>query len=58
MDGVDERSVEIENERTHRSVGPRLRSRQELTAAKGSRTLRAYIWSDHLTRGFFGEVSP
>lgn len=57
VDGVDERSVEIENERTHGLLAPRLPPRQELTAAKGSRRLRPYIWSDHLTRGFFGEVS-
>src|SRR5256886_15852175 len=51
---VDERPVEIENERTHRLVGARLRSGRQLTAAKGSRRLRHYIWSDHLTRNFGG----
>jgi hypothetical protein len=58
VDGVDECPVEIEDERTHLFLAPSLRSRPELTAAKGRRTLPPYIWSDHLTRGFFGEVCP
>jgi len=37
---------------------PSVRSPQELTATVASRTLRHYVWSDHLTRGYFGEVSP
>src|SRR5205814_197571 len=57
IDRVDERPVEIENERTHRLVGARLRLGSQLTTAKASRRLRYYIWSVHLTRGFW-EVRP